>query len=72
MRAAAERMKGMRERRRRHGYRELRLAVPDARLETVRARILAQVARLERLQELEALDFIEAVSEYDAPNADRA
>lgn len=72
MRATAERMKGMRERRRQQGFRELRLAVPDLRQETVRARIAAGVARLDRRQELEALNFIEAVSEFDAPASNGA
>ena len=49
----------MRERRRRRGLRELRLVVPDARSEQIRSRIAAQVARLSRDSELEALDWIE-------------
>jgi hypothetical protein len=40
----AERMKMMRARRRRERLRELRLVVPDARSETVRNRLAAQVA----------------------------
>jgi hypothetical protein len=59
----------MRERRRRRGLRELRLIVPDARSETIRSRIAAQVARLSRKSELEALDWIEEVSEFDADEA---
>jgi hypothetical protein len=59
----------MRERRRRRGLRELRLVVPDARSETIRSRIAAQVARLSRDRELEALDWIEAVSDFDADEA---
>ena len=62
----AERMKMMRARRRRQGLRELRLVVPDARSETVRERIAAQVARLNPDSEREALRWIEAVSEFDA------
>jgi len=62
----AERMKMMRARRRRQGLRELRLVVPDARSETVRERIAAQVARLNPDSEREALWWIEAVSEFDA------
>jgi hypothetical protein len=62
-------MRIMRERRRRRGLRELRLVVPDARSETIRSRIAAQVARLSRDGELEALDWIEAVSEFDADEA---
>ncbi|MBV9636885.1 MAG: DUF3018 family protein [Methylobacteriaceae bacterium] len=60
-------MRAMRERRRREGLRELRLAVPDARLESVRARVAAAVARLDPKKESEALEWIEAVSEFDHP-----
>jgi hypothetical protein len=69
MAAPAERMRIMRERRRRRGLRELRLIVPDARSETIRSRIAAQVARLSRKSELEAFDWIEEVSEFDADEA---
>jgi hypothetical protein len=69
MTAPAERMRIMRERRRRRGLRELRLIVPDARSETIRSRIAAQVARLSRKSELEALDWIEGVYEFDADEA---
>ena len=62
----AERMKMMRERRRRQHLRELRLIVPDARSKTVRRRIAAQVGRLDPNDEREALNWIEAVSEFDA------
>jgi hypothetical protein len=62
---AAERMKAMRERRRARGLRELRLVVPDARSKAVRRRIARQVASLDRAAELEALRWIEAVSEFD-------
>jgi hypothetical protein len=61
-------MRIMRERRRRRGLRELRLVVPDARLRSVRKRVAAQVARLDRGSEDDALRFIEAVSEFDTPN----
>jgi len=64
---AAERMKAMRERRRARGLRELRLVVPDARSKLVRRRVARQVAGLDRARELEALRWIEAVSEFDAP-----
>jgi hypothetical protein len=64
---AAERMRMMRERRRRRGLRELRLVVPDPRLASVRKRIAAQTGRLEQHHESEALSWIEAVSEFDAP-----
>jgi hypothetical protein len=63
---AAERMKAMRERRRVRGLRELRLVVPDARSKVVRRRVARQVAGLDRARELEALRWIEAVSEFDA------
>jgi hypothetical protein len=69
MAAPAERMRIMRERRRRRGLRELRLMVPDARSETIRRRVAAQVAGLSRDSELEALDWIEGVSEFDADEA---
>jgi hypothetical protein len=62
---AAERMKAMRERRRARGLRELRLVVPDARSKVVRRRVARQVAGLDRARELEALRWIEAVSEFD-------
>jgi len=63
---AAERMKAMRERRRERGLRELRLIVPDARSKAVRRRVAKAVAGLDRSRELEALGWIEAVSELDA------
>jgi hypothetical protein len=69
MAAPAERMKMMRQRRRRKGLRELRLVVPDARSETVRRRVARQVASLRRDSEFDALDWIEAVSELDADAA---
>jgi Antitoxin MazE-like len=62
----AERMKRMRERRRGRGLRELRLVVPDARLQAVRDRIAAQVAKLSADSERDALLWTEAVSEFDA------
>jgi hypothetical protein len=69
MPAPAERMRMMRERRRRRGLRELRLVVPDSRLPSVRRRVAAQVARLAPSSENEALSWIEAVSEFDAPGS---
>jgi hypothetical protein len=66
MAQAAERMKAMRERRRASGLRELRLIVPDARSKAVRRRIARQVAGLESAHELEALRWIESVSELDS------
>jgi hypothetical protein len=65
MPAPAERMRMMRERRRRRGLRELRLVVPNPRLESVRKRVAAQVGRLDRSREAEALNWIEAVAEFD-------
>jgi len=60
-------MKMMRDRRRRRGLRELRLVVPDTRLRSVRRRLAAQVSRLVPSDEDEALNWIEAVSEFDIP-----
>jgi len=65
MAEAAERMKAMRERRRARGLRELRLIVPDARAKTVRRRVAKEVAGLNRSHELEAMQWIEAISEFD-------
>jgi Protein of unknown function (DUF3018) len=65
MAQAAERMKAMRERRRQRGLRELRLVVPDARSRAVRRRVARQVAALDRARELEALQWLEAVAEFD-------
>jgi Protein of unknown function (DUF3018) len=65
MALAAERMRAMRERRRACGLRELRLVVPDARSKAVRRRVAKQVAGLDRSSELEAMRWIEAVSEFD-------
>ena len=62
----AERMKRLRTRRYERGLRELRLVVPDARSERVRARIAAQVAVLDPKSERDALRWIEAVAEFDA------
>jgi hypothetical protein len=59
----------MRERRRRLGLRELRLIVPDARSQTIRSRVAAQLASLPRDNEPDALDWIERVSEFDADEA---
>lgn len=65
MAVPAERMKMMRERRRRRGLRELRLIVPNPRLQSVRRRVAAQVLMLDRQSEAEALSFIERISEFD-------
>jgi hypothetical protein len=56
----------MRERHRARGLRELRLIVPDARSKAVRRRIAKQEAGLNRSHELDALKWIEVVSEFDA------
>ena len=63
---AADRMKAMRARRRARGLRELRLIVPDARSKVVRRRVAKEVAGLDPSRELDALRWIEAVSEFDA------
>jgi Antitoxin MazE-like len=65
MALAAERMRAMRERRRARGLRELRLVVPDARSKQVRRRVAKQVANLDRGRELDAMRWIEAISEFD-------
>jgi hypothetical protein len=62
-------MKMMRRRRCRKGMRELRLVVPDARSEAVRRRVVRQVAGLRRDSEIEALGWIEAVSELNVDEA---
>ena len=67
MAEAAERMKAMRERRRKKGLRELRLVVPDARSAVVRRRVARQVAALDPAVEDEAMRWIESVSEFDSP-----
>lgn len=64
---AAERMRAMRERRRAKGLRELRLIVPDPHARVVLRRIAKQVASLDYSAEREAMRWIEAVSEFDAP-----
>jgi hypothetical protein len=68
MPAPAERMRQMRERRRKRGLRELRIVTPDPRLTSVRRRVAVQVARLIAGSEDEALSWIEAVSEFGTPN----
>ena len=65
MAAPAERMRAMRERRRRRALRELRLLVPDAASAAIRRRVAKQVAGLNPDHELDALKWIEAVSELD-------
>ena len=68
MPAPAERMRQMRERRRKRGLREVRIVIPDPRLTSVRRRVAAEVARLIPGSENEALNWIEAVSEFDLAN----
>jgi hypothetical protein len=58
-------MKAMRERWRARGLRELRLLVPDARSKAIRRRVAKEVAGLDPARELAALEWIEAVSEFD-------
>ncbi len=61
----AERMKAMRARRRADGLRELRLFVPDARAKATRDRVAREVAQLSAASERDALNWVEAVSEFD-------
>jgi hypothetical protein len=65
MAAPAERMRRMREGRRGRGVREVRLVVPDARLDSVKARVAEQVSHLDHGDEDAALAWIETVSEFD-------
>jgi len=67
MALAAERMRAMRERRRTQGLRELRLVVPDPHAKVVLRRVAKEVAGLDVAAEREAIRWIEAVSEFDAP-----
>ncbi len=66
--ATADRMRMMRERRRERGLRELRLVVSDPRMAAVRKRVAAQATHLDQRHEDDALDWTEAVSEFDAPD----
>ena len=65
----AERMKLMRQRRRARGLRELRLVVADPRSRAVRRRVARQVAALDADHERDTLNWIEAISEFDADAA---
>ncbi|MCY4349504.1 MAG: DUF3018 family protein [Thiotrichales bacterium] len=65
----AERMRAMRQRRRAQGDREVRMILPDARSDGVRAQIADSVARLDRRHESEALQWIETISEFDESEA---
>lgn len=62
MASAAERMKGMRERRRVAGVRELRLVVRDARDPEIKLRVAEEVASLDPADEEDAMLWIEAVT----------
>jgi hypothetical protein len=66
MAAPVERMKAMRQRRRKRGLREVRLVVADARSRAVRRRVAREVASLDPDRERDALRWNEAVSEFDA------
>jgi hypothetical protein len=68
MSAPAERMRQMRQRRRKQGLRDVRITVPDARLASVRRRVAAQVFHLIPGSEDDALTWIEAASEFDSPD----
>ena len=59
----AERVPTLRPGRHIRGTREIRIVVPDARLQEVRARVANSVSRLDRLHETDTLQWIEAVSE---------
>ena len=61
----AERMREFRKRRRESHFREVRMTLPDARLQQVRERIADTVARLDPVAEDEALRWIEAVTDLD-------
>ena len=58
-------MRAMRERRWIRSMREVRLSLPDTRLEAVRRLIAGEMAALSPGAESEALDWIEAISEFD-------
>jgi hypothetical protein len=60
-------MRVMRKRRLARGLRELRLVVPDSRLQAVRRRVAAQVAGLGTDSETDALNWIEAVRRARPP-----
>ena len=67
--SAAERMRALRNRRRARAEREIRITVPDARSEQVRARVARSVSRLSPGTEAEALAWIEAVADFDEDQA---
>ena len=55
----------MRQRRRAEGRRDIRISAPDARSDAVRARVAHSVTGLDPANETDALDWIEAVSQFD-------
>jgi hypothetical protein len=72
MTQTAARVRAFRERRKALGLREVRIFIPDARSTDVRTRIAAQVARLDHADEQAAMDWVEAVSEFDNEDLDDA
>ncbi|MBF0268330.1 MAG: hypothetical protein HQL44_07035 [Alphaproteobacteria bacterium] len=62
-------MRAMRDRRRGLNLREVRLILPDARVKDVQKRIAQETARLNPRSEQEALEWIEAVSEFETDEA---
>jgi hypothetical protein len=60
------------QRRRKAGARDPALVVADSHFPAVRQRVAAQVPRLVPSDDAEALRWIEAVSEFDAPEFDAA
>ncbi len=63
--SGGERVRNSRNRLRRSGRRKMRMTLPDARLPSVRKRVAWSVASLDAQEELDALSWIEAVSEFD-------
>ena len=61
----AQRMRATRKRQREAQRREIRQTLPDARLRQVHERVADSVARLDPAAEVEALRWIEAVSDFD-------
>ena len=59
----------LRSRRRARAEREIRIMVPDARVEQVQARVARSVARLGSAREADALARIEAVADSDEDQA---
>ena len=65
----AKRMRAVRLRCRAQDKREVRMILPDARSDDVRARVADSVARLDWTHESEALRWTEAISEFDESEA---